>query len=52
MFNLKNVQEFTERKKRLESNPAISNLNAKLTLYGATDDSCNILLKTYIQSSA
>jgi hypothetical protein len=51
MFNLKNVQDLAERKKkRLESNPAISNLKDKLTLYGTTGGSRNILLKIYIQS--
>ena len=52
MFNLKTVQSLTERKKKLESNPAIANLKAKLSLYGAASGSCNILLKSYIQSSA
>jgi hypothetical protein len=50
MFNLKTVQSLTERKKKLESNPAIANLKAKLSLYGAASGSCNILLKSYIQS--
>ena len=52
MFNLKTVQSLTESKKKLESNPAIANLKAKLSLYGAAGGSCYILLKTYIQSSA
>jgi hypothetical protein len=47
MFNLKTVQGLAERKNRLESNPAISNLKAKLTLCALRS---NILLKTYIQS--
>src|ERR1700760_4154918 len=53
MFNLKTVQGglmAAERKKRLESNPAISNLKGKLKLCGAAGGSSNILLKTYIQS--
>ncbi len=34
MFNLKTVQSLAERKKKLESKPAIANLKVKLTLYG------------------